>query len=89
MNGPDIEPHTSGTLKIASVLNNANLLHVTAIDAYGSELFTWTYNLVNVALPVWPSKVRRLPIPALPSSLRFRLLTRSLLSVMPTDSLKG
>ena len=52
VNGPDIEPHTAGTLKIASVLNNANLLHVTAIDAYGSELFTWTYNLVNVALPV-------------------------------------
>ncbi len=43
--GGNIAPHTSGTLTIPAIGEDADALMVTVIDTYGDELFTWSYPL--------------------------------------------
>lgn len=46
MKGPDVAPHSSGSLTLpVAKADGAEALYVTAIDQYGTSLFTWSYQL--------------------------------------------
>lgn len=42
---PDVKPRNSGMVKVPSDFKNADILHLTAIDGFGKELWTWSWNL--------------------------------------------
>lgn len=56
VNGPDVKAHDSGTLQIAPVVTGANALLVSVYDYTNEELFTWSYALEKVQLPVLADK---------------------------------
>lgn len=45
--GSNVAPHAAGTLQIAPAVKDADALLLTATDAYGKELFTWSFKLDN------------------------------------------
>jgi hypothetical protein len=51
----DLAPRAAGTVKIASAVKGANALRLTAIDATGNDIFTWSYKMNSVGQPAWKS----------------------------------
>lgn len=50
--GFDIAPHSEGTIRIDPPVKNAHALIITATDATGNQLFTWSYPLKPVKLSI-------------------------------------
>ncbi|MBP1614249.1 MAG: lacZ 5 [Bacteroidetes bacterium] len=46
--GENITAHQAGTMKIAAAVKDADALILTAVDAFGKELFTWSYTLGDI-----------------------------------------
>jgi hypothetical protein len=47
--GPDLEPRTSGEidLKLPADWKNSDVLYLMAIDPFGNEVYTWSWNLME------------------------------------------